>query len=250
MTVMFNESELMRYARQVLLDDWGVDAQLRLKASTVLIVGAGGLGCPVAVTLARAGVGNLHILDDDVIEPSNLQRQSVFFDGDVGQYKAKVLAERLTEHNPHINLHSKVARLDANSAALITAAAPDLILDCTDNFATRDSINALAMKARLPLLSAAAIGEVGQLALFERQTGCYHCVFGDDKSSDNRNCADSGVLASTTAIMGNLQAQAALKFLGQGVNPIVGRLMVWHGASFQLRAFTFDKSADCPICND
>lgn len=126
----------------------------------------------------------------------------------------------------------------------------DLIIDCTDNFASRDVINIASITCNIPLLSGSAVGQIGQVALFEpNKTACYHCLFDPNEQADNRRCADTGVLASTTAIIGNLQAQTALRFLGQGVNPIANTLLVWNGVAMTLKHLKFHQNPDCPSCS-
>ena len=255
-TEMLGDAELLRYARQILLDGWDIDAQLRLKASRVVMIGAGGLGCPASETLVRAGLGYVNLIDDDVIEASNLQRQTLFLPEDIGKPKALTAAQMLTKINPLISARGTVARLSEDNAyELLDMASgkPDLFLDCTDNFATRDIINRISVRYQIPLLSASAIAMQGQLALYEPQlnTGCYHCVFGSvipDAEADERTCANSGVLASTTAIMGNLQANAALQYLGLTKNPLTNKLLIWDGSQMQQRLMGYRRDAHCPIC--
>ena len=251
-----SDSELMRYARQILLEGWDVDAQLRLKSARVVMIGAGGLGCPASETLVRAGLGQIHLIDDDVIEASNLQRQTLFLPSDIGKAKALTAAQMLEKINPLIRARGSVVRLSEDNAYELLGMAsgkPDLLLDCTDNFATRDMINRISVRYQLPLLSASAIAMQGQLALYEphRQTGCYHCVFGSvliDAEADERNCANSGVLASTTAIMGNLQANAALQYLGLTKNPLTNKLLIWDGSQMQQRLMGYRPDPACPVC--
>ena len=255
-TEMLGDAELLRYARQILLDGWDIDAQLRLKASRVVMIGAGGLGCPASETLVRAGLGQVHLIDDDVIEASNLQRQTLFLPEDIGKPKALTAAQMLSKINPLIDARGTVARLSEDNAyELLDMASgkPDLLLDCTDNFAARDIINRISVRYQIPLLSASAIAMQGQLALYEPQlnTGCYHCVFGSvipDAEADERTCANSGVLASTTSIMGNLQANAALQYLGLTKNPLTNKLLIWDGSQMQQRLMGYRRDAHCPIC--
>lgn len=251
------DDELLLYARQVLLEGWDIDAQLRLKSSRVVMIGAGGLGCPASETLVRAGLGQVHLIDDDIIEASNLQRQTLFLPEDIGQAKALTAANRLNIINPLIVAQGTVARLSEDNAYELLDMAigkPDLLLDCTDNFATRDIINRISVRYKIPLLSASAIAMQGQLALFEPQlnTGCYHCVFGnlvsDLDTADERTCANSGVLASTTAIMGSLQANAALQYLGLTKNPLTAKLLLWDGRQMQQRLMGYRQDKQCPIC--
>lgn len=255
-TAQLTDAELLRYARQILLDGWDIDAQLRLKASRVVMIGAGGLGCPASETLVRAGLGQVQLIDDDVIEASNLQRQTLFLPEDIGKPKALTAAHMLTKINPLVRARGTVARLSEDNAYELlemTSDKPDLLLDCTDNFATRDIINRISVRYQIPLLSASAIAMQGQLALYEPHldTGCYHCVFGsvtDDAAANERTCANSGVLASTTAIMGSLQANAALQYLGLTKNPLTNKLLIWDGSQMQQRLMGYRKDAHCPVC--
>ncbi len=248
------DDELLRYARQVLLEGWDLEAQLRLKSSRIVMIGAGGLGCPASETLVRAGLGQVHLIDDDEIEASNLQRQSLFMPSDIGQAKALTAAKMLEQINPLITAKGTVARLTLDNAyelLELAAGKPDLLLDGTDNFATRDMINRISVRYQIPLLSASAIATQGQLALFEPHlhSGCYHCVFGAmDAAVDERTCANSGVLASTTAIMGNLQANAALQYLGLNKNPLTGKLLLWDGSLMQQRLMGYRQDVQCPVC--
>ena len=251
------DAELLRYARQILLAGWDIEAQLRLKSARVVMIGAGGLGCPASETLVRAGLGQVHLIDDDVIEMSNLQRQTLFLPADIGESKALTAAKMLNSINPLIKARGTVARLSLDNAYELLDMAtgqPDLLLDCTDNFATRDIINRISVRYQIPLLTASAIAMEGQLALFEPQlnNGCYYCVFGvptQDTLLDERTCANSGVLASTTAIMGSLQANAALQYLGLTKNPLTGKLLLWDGSRMQQRLMGYRQDKDCPVCN-
>ena len=256
-TEMLLDDELLRYARQILLDGWDIDAQLRLKSSRIVMIGAGGLGCPASETLVRAGLGYVHLIDDDEIEASNLQRQTLFLPEDISKPKALTAAQMLERINPLITARGTVARLSEDNAYELLDMAtgkPDLLLDCTDNFATRDIINHISVRYQIPLLSASAIAMQGQLALYEPHldTGCYHCVFGSVvlDAADERTCANSGVLASTTAIMGNLQANAALQYLGLSKNPLKNKLLIWDGSQMQQRLMGYRKDIECPVCNN
>lgn len=278
------DTELLRYARQILLDSWDIEAQTRLKHSRVLIIGMGGLGCPVADTLVRAGVGELFIVDGDSIEASNLQRQNLFTPADIGQSKALTAKKQLNAVNELVKVTAIEQRFNpetlfdifitiknslskntknihnlfpTNKELLAENLHLDLILDCSDNFATREFINRVSVAYNIPLLSASAIGQTGQLALFEPnlRTGCYHCLFpnpqNEDETSttqDSRNCINTGVLASTTAIIGNLQAQACLTFLGLQKNSLAQTLLLWQGETMNLRKLKFQADKDCAVC--
>lgn len=242
-----SDSELLRYARQILLDDWDITAQLNLKNANIAIIGVGGLGCPVSQILARAGVGRIHLIDHDVIDESNLQRQTLFTHHDVGKYKAQIAKNVLEIANPLIHIHASTQKItDDNIADVIKKV--DLVIDCTDNFGVRDVINRYCVKNGLPLLSNSAIGEIGQIALFEPDTGCYQCVFGNDLGDEN-NCTNTGVLASTVNVIGSMTAQIALAFLGRGHNPIKHQLLIWQGKTLTLKKLQFHKNTDCSICH-
>lgn len=268
--ISLTDDELMRYSRQILLDSWDITSQERLKASTVVILGAGGLGCPVSETLARAGVGNIHLIDDDVIEASNLQRQTLFTADDIGKGKAETACIALQYINTFVSVSFSNQRLTADNAeslllydsVLFDKAQQDktsfLLLDCTDNFAARELLNQVSVKYSLPLLSASAIAMSGQLALYEpyKLTGCYHCVFGEtlgaeaEQGNNMQTCTNSGVLASTTTVMGNLQANAALQFLGRGINPLSSQLLLWDGSTMTQHKLGYRQDKKCPICGN
>ncbi len=241
-----SDTEMMRYARQILLDGWDIDAQLQLKHSHAIIVGMGGLGCPVAQVLVRAGIGRLTIIDDDVIDESNLQRQSLYFDTDIGKPKAVIAKSTLHQHNALTHITAMTDRVTQDNVDQLIGGA-DLVIDCTDNFAVRDLLNQTCRHQQLPLLSTSAIGEVGQLALYTPDTGCYHCVFGDDVG-DEMTCATSGVLASTVAVIGAMASQVALTYLGKADNPIANTLVTWQGQSMTLKHRIFERDESCPVC--
>ena len=171
-----SDSEMHLYSRQILLEGWDIEAQERLKLANVLIVGAGGIGCTSAELLARAGVGKLTIIDPDTIEVSNLQRQIAFTPQDLGQYKAEVLAKRLYQINPYIQIDYLTERLDDTNIDKLLQQ-QDLVLDGCDNFSTRYLVNAASKKLSVPLISASAIGFQGQLLMVDADSACYECLF-------------------------------------------------------------------------
>lgn len=242
-----SDEELLRYSRQILLDGWDMDAQLRLKNARVLLIGMGGLGCPVAQTLARAGVGYLHLIDHDTIDDSNLQRQTLFAQDDIGKPKATTAKTALERQNHLIHINASVLKITTDSLDELLTDGYDLLIDGTDNFAVRDIINRACRQKGVPLLSNSAIGEVGQIALYTHETGCYHCVFGEEVG-DEMTCATSGVLGSTVAVIGAMTAQVALDFLGRGNNPIAGELLIWQGNAMSLKKVKFHSNPSCPIC--
>lgn len=242
-----SDAELLRYSRQILLPEWDMPAQLKLANARVLMIGVGGLGNPAAQILVRAGLGFLRLIDFDVIEESNLQRQFLFQSADVGQLKVEAAAQVLRHVNPWTQIEAVNLKVSAaNLPALLQGI--DLVLDGSDNFATRDAINKACVQAAVPLLSAAAIGLQGQLAFFLPEQGCYRCVFPDGAQDDTRQCAESGVLASTTAVIASLQAHHALLYLGLGKAPLANQLLVWDGLSMRQRLLSFAKDPQCPVC--
>ncbi len=242
-------AELIRYSRQLLLDGWDIDAQLCLKNKVVAIVGMGGLGAMIAPILVRAGVGTVHLFDFDNVEDSNLQRQLLYTHEHIGKPKALCAKDVLTKQNELIELHAHCTRLDDdNILACLQDLKLDLLIDGSDNFSTRILLNQTSQKLQTPLLSLSAIAEVGQVALFEPSTtGCYSCVFGTP-STTKQSCANSGVLASTVAVIGAYGADVALHFLGKGINTIQNQLVMWHGTKAGLQKMYFSKNSHCPDC--
>ena len=244
-----NEAELHLYSRQILLDGWDIEAQERLKLSNVLIVGCGGIGCTTAELLARAGVGQITLIDPDLIEMSNLQRQIAYSEADLGFYKAEVLAKRLKQINPHIHVSYHIERLNqANAAELIST--QDLVLDGCDNFETRYLVNQVCMQAQVALISASAIGFEGQLLMVEADSACYACLFPPHESQNDstQRCAETGVLATTPNVMASLQAHHALLFLGLLKSPLKQKILIWNGLSMTQRILAFEKDTECTIC--
>ncbi|WP_431830767.1 HesA/MoeB/ThiF family protein [Acinetobacter ihumii] len=236
------------YSRQILLDGWDIEAQERLKLANVLIVGAGGIGCSSAELLARAGVGKLTIVDADTIETSNLQRQMAFTPHDIGQFKAEVLAKRLTMLNPHIQVEYVIAKLnEINADEWIQS--QDVVLDGCDNFTTRYLVNAVCKKYAVPLISASAIGFQGQLLMVDADSACYECLFPKEQhANEGLRCAESGVLASTPVMIASLQAHHTLLFLGLNLTPLKSKLLLWDGLTLKQRILHFEKDTNCPTC--
>ena len=248
MELELTESELHLYSRQILLDGWDIDAQEKLKLANILIIGSGGIGCTTAELLARAGVGKITLIDADIIEMSNLQRQIAFIEQDIGFYKSEILAKRLRQINPFIQVESNTVNLDeTNAQALISQ--QDLILDGCDNFTTRYLVNKICTQLNVPLISASAIGFQGQLFMVEGDSACYECLIPREQHiSESFRCADSGDLATTPNVMASLQAHHALLYLGLGSTPLKQKLMLWDGLTMKQRILTFEKETDCPNC--
>jgi len=211
---VLNDQELLRYSRQILLQHIDIDGQLKLKGSRVLIVGLGGLGAPVALYLAAAGVGELHLADFDTVDLTNLQRQIIHDTDSVGMSKVDSALKRLGAINPEIQLVAHRQALDADSLAAAVAAV-DLVLDCSDNFSTREAVNAACVAACKPLVSGAAIRLEGQLSVFDprrAESPCYHCLYGHGSEAE-LTCSEAGVVGPLVELVGSLQALAALKVL-------------------------------------
>lgn len=244
---MLNDAQLLRFSRQILLAEWDIDAQQKLASARVLMIGMGGLGCPAAMSLTRAGLGFLRIVDFDTVDESNLQRQTLFNAQDIGQPKVLAAKSALNQINPWIEIDALQDRVNADNLPALLANI-DLVLDGSDNFATRDAVNKACVDAKVPLLSTAAIGFEGQMTLILPDHACYRCLFQDAPEEDARRCADTGVLATTTAVMGAMQAHTALLFLGMGNTNLSERLLLWDGLDLSQRQIRYQKDPECPIC--
>ncbi|WP_203142483.1 HesA/MoeB/ThiF family protein [Marinobacter mangrovi] len=248
---MLTDNELMRYSRQLLLPQLDVQGQLRLKQARVLIVGAGGLGCPVALYLGGAGVGHLVIADDDRVDVANLQRQVAFRQADLDQPKAGRLAEAVRSMNPEITVDAVESRLEGDALRTEVAAA-SLVVDCTDNFATRFAINRACVNAGVPLVSGAAIRGEGQVSVFDtRDTKqpCYQCLYPDTGDEDLR-CSEAGVIGPLVGMIGACQAMEAIKVLaGVGVS-LAGRLLLLDAWRMEWREMKLARDPDCPVCRE
>ena len=246
---MLSDDELLRYSRQILLKQVDIEGQLRLKNSRVLIVGLGGLGSPVALYLAAAGVGELHLADFDRVDPTNLQRQIIHDTAAVGQHKVDSAMTRLAAINPGITLVGHRAGLDADSLGEAVANV-DLVLDCTDNFAVREAVNAACVVARKPLVSGAAIRLEGQLSVFDPRNDaspCYHCLYGHGSEAE-LTCSEAGVLGPVVGLVGSLQALEALKVLVGFGEPLVGRLLLVDALTGRFRELKVKRDPGCAVC--
>lgn len=248
LTLELSDAEMHLYSRQILLDGWDLEAQEKLKLANVLVIGCGGIGCASAELLARAGVGQISLIDADTIEISNLQRQVGFTQKDVGYYKSEVLAKRLKQINPYIQVDFYTEALSVHNAQHLIAT-QDLVLDGCDNFTTRYLVNQQCVTLGIPLISASAIGFEGQLFMVEGASACYECLFPKaEHQTESMRCADTGVLATTPNVMANLQAHHALLYLGLNKTPLKQKLLLWRGLTMQQRILAFEKDSNCPIC--
>jgi adenylyltransferase/sulfurtransferase len=243
-----NNPNLSRHARHLALAQIGAGGQERISASTVLLIGVGGIGCATASYLASSGVGHLLLCDFDTIDATNLGRQILYGPDDVGKQKAQQAAVRLAGANPDIQLTAIIKRLD--DAALAEAVAQsDVVLDASDNFATRFQVNDACISARTCLISGAAIRLEGQLAVFGPDftaSSCYRCLY-EEADESLQDCAGNGVLAPVPGAIGTLMAAEALKFLA-GIRTPSGVLRLFDAASGEFRSVTIAKRDDCPAC--
>ena len=246
---MLTDEELLRYSRQILLAQVDIDGQLRLKHSRVLIVGLGGLGSPVALYLAAAGVGELHLADFDSVDLTNLQRQIMHDTSAVGMSKVDSAIARLQAINPQVALLAHRQALDEDSLAQAVSAV-DLVLDCSDNFATREAVNAACVVAGKPLVSGAAIRLEGQLSVFDPRnplSPCYHCLYGHGSEAE-LTCSEAGVLGPLVGLVGSLQALEALKLLAGFGEPLVGRLLLIDALGTRFRELRVKRDPACSVC--
>lgn len=244
------DDQLLRYARHILLDDLGIEGQEKLLASKVLVVGAGGLGSPVCLYLASAGVGQIVIADDDIVELSNLQRQIMHHDARVGQLKVDSAKQAMQAINPQVNVQTLPIRLDAGSL-LEAVSQVDLVLDCCDNFATRHAINKACVATQTPLVSGAAIGYEGQVCVYhpaDPSSPCYQCLFEENAQSPELNCATTGVFAPLVGIVGSLQAAEAIKVLTRLGQPLFGRLIMFDVRNMRWHEVKVPRDPDCLVC--
>lgn len=247
---MLSDAELDRYARQIILPAFGGAGQAKLKGAHVAVIGAGGIGCPAIIYLAAAGVGKLTIIDHDVVELSNLQRQPLFTDADIGSRKTEVAANAARRINPHVEAVAVAERLDDDNAEALLARA-SLILDGCDNFDTRLAVNRAAVALHTPLLSAAIGAFEGQVALYEgwRETSpCYQCLVGADPDREGINCSETGVMGALAGMVGTMAAlEAARALTGWGAS-LAGRLAILDMLDRRWREVGVAKDPGCPTC--
>lgn len=247
---MLSDAELDRYARQIILPAFGGAGQAKLKAAHVAIIGAGGIGCPAITYLAAAGIGKLTIIDHDLVELSNLQRQPLFTDTDIGSPKAEVAADAARRINPHVDAVAVAERLDARNAEALLGGA-SLILDGCDNFETRLAVNRAAVALEIPLLSAAIGAFEGQVALYEgwrAASPCYACLVGDDPDRPGINCAEQGVMGALAGMIGTMAALEAVRALTGWGQPMTGKLAIVDMLDRRWREVGVPKDPECPIC--
>jgi len=245
------DDELLRYGRHILLDDIGIDGQERLLASKVLVVGAGGLGSPVCLYLASAGVGEIRVADDDTVELSNLQRQIMHSNARLGTLKVDSAQMAISQINPDTKVVPLAVRLEGQ-ALLEQVSAVDLVLDCCDNFQTRHAVNEACVQARVPLVSGAAIRFEGQVCVYDTahtDSPCYHCLFPKADDVTPVNCATMGVFAPLVGIIGSLQAAEAIKVLAKIGKTLTGRLIMFDARLAHWHEVRVPRDLGCPVCH-
>ena len=246
---MLSDEELLRFSRQILMPRFDIAGQQALKSARVVIVGSGGLGCPVALYLGAAGVGHITLVDDDVIELANLQRQIAFETAQIGESKAETLAARVRSINPAVSISVVNRRLELNDFAREVGEA-SLALDCSDNFATRFALNRACVAAGVPLISGAAIRGEGQLSVYDSrnpESPCYHCLY-PEQGNEDLTCSEAGVIAPLVGMIGSAQAMEAIKVISGVGRPLVGRLLLLDAWEMQWREMKLNKDPDCPVC--
>ena len=246
-----DDAQLLRYSRHILLSELGPDAQEKFAAAHALIVGIGGLGNPAAQFLGAAGVGALTLCDADHVDLTNLQRQILYATPDIGARKVDAAASRLASINPDVRIERVATRVTLAELKSLAARA-DIVLDCTDNFATRHAINRACVDAKKPLVSGAALRFDGQIAVFDVrsvQSPCYHCLFGEGDEIEETRCATMGVFAPLVGIVGATQAGEALKLIAGVGESLVGRLLLIDALTMQWRDVRVPRDPSCPACS-
>ena len=242
--------EMQRYSRQILLPEFGMEGQERLKNARVLIIGAGGLGSPAALYLAAMGVGTIGIIDDDKVALTNLHRQILYRESDIGESKATLAQKRLTEVNPHSTILAFDKRLTKENAIDILNGF-DLVLDGTDNFATRYLVNDACLVLGIPLISASILRFEGQLTILCADNGpCYRCLFPEPpNAADAPSCAEAGVIGALAGVMGTMMAMEAVKIIARIGEPLAGRLLLYDALGANVRTFHVNRDPQCPACS-
>jgi molybdopterin/thiamine biosynthesis adenylyltransferase len=248
-----DDGQLLRYSRHILLDEIGVEGQQRLLAGRALIVGAGGLGSPVALYLGTAGVGHITIVDDDLVDLTNLQRQIAHVQARIGRPKVESAAAAIAAINPQVQVTALQQRADAALLDRLVADA-DVVLDCSDNFATRQAVNRACVGHAKPLVSGAAIGFDGQISVYDSRSApdgrkpCYACLFPPEAVYEEARCATMGVFAPLVGIIGSMQAAEALKLLVQLPTSLAGRLQMLDARRMEWTEITVQRDPRCSVC--
>jgi molybdopterin/thiamine biosynthesis adenylyltransferase len=245
-----NDEQLLRYSRHVLLEDIDVGGQEKLLAAHALVIGAGGLGSAAAPYLAAAGLGHITLVDHDDVDLTNLQRQIMHHEANIGKSKVESGKHFLQRLNPTI----KVATIQAKAnVSLLDELLPsvDIVLDCTDNFATRQMINRLCVEHQIPLVSGSALRFDGQVSVFDPRnetSPCYACIFSPDETFEEVSCASMGIFSPLVGIIGSIQAAQALQVVIGFGKSLVGRMLLWDARNTQVDQIRISRNPDCPVC--
>jgi molybdopterin-synthase adenylyltransferase len=245
-----NDAQLLRYSRHILLDRIGIDGQEKLLSAHALIIGAGGLGSPVALYLTAAGIGRITLADGDVVDLTNLQRQIAHDMGSLGVNKAQSAAQRMHLMNPDIRIDVRPERLTGDRLDAAVASA-DIVLDCSDNFPTRHAVNRACVRHGKPLVSGAAVRFDGQIAVFDLRdpaAPCYACLFPEHAQDEAMRCAEFGVFAPLVGAVGAIQAMEAIKLLIGAGDSLSGRLLLHDALAADWRSLRLKKDAGCEVC--
>lgn len=245
-----DDTQLLRYSRHILLNELGFDGQEKLLGSHALVIGAGGLGSPVALYLGSAGVGRITVVDHDEVDATNLQRQIAHTLDRVGQFKAESVRTAIAQINPDVTVDAVTQRADQ---ALLNKLVPlaDVVIDCCDNFETRQVVNLACVTHRKPLVSGAAIRMDGQVSVFDSTQAdapCYACIFPPEQLPEETRCATMGVFAPLVGIIGTVQAAEALKILSGMGSHMAGRLLMLDGRELSWTDIRMQRNPDCPVC--
>ncbi|MEI7969395.1 MAG: molybdopterin-synthase adenylyltransferase MoeB [Betaproteobacteria bacterium] len=246
-----NDNQLLRYSRHILLEEVGIDVQQTWLDSHALVIGAGGLGSPVSLYLAAAGVGRISVCDPDTVDLTNLQRQIIHQTDSVGRPKVDSARDTLARINPESRVIPIPEKVSGERLESLVADA-DIVVDCCDNFATRHAVNRACVKHRKPLVSGAGVRFDGQVAVFDARSGdgpCYHCLFPETGDPGEMRCAVMGVFAPVVGIIGSIQAAEALKVLGGLGEPLAGRLLILDALAMQWRQVRVPRDPACAVCS-
>ena len=245
-----NDHQLLRYSRHILLAEMGIEGQERLLQSRALVIGAGGLGSPIALYLAAAGVGHITLCDGDNVDLTNLQRQIAHATRSIGSNKALSALESATAINPEVDIVPFPKRASEQELALLATEA-DVVIDASDNFATRHAVNRVCVSQRKPLVSGAAVRFDGQVTVFdlrEPANACYHCLFPDSGEADEMRCAENGVFSPLVGMIGTIQAAETIKLLAGIGRSLQGRLLLLNALEMEWRTIRVPKDPACPVC--
>lgn len=245
-----NDQQLLRYSRHILLPEIGIEGQQKILNAHALIVGAGGLGSPAALYLASSGIGTITLCDNDTVDLTNLQRQIIHRNSNIGLSKVASAKIALAEINPSVNVIALNERME-KERLLERVAQADVVIDCSDNFVTRYALNSACLQLNKPLVSGAATRFSGQISVFDfrRATSpCYNCLYPEDTEGEEMRCAVMGVFAPLVGIIGSLQASEALKLLFDSKSALCGTLMIMDALSMETRFIKLNRDPTCPAC--